>query len=361
MNEYIWKIKHFRWKHEYSVKIVLLILFFALYFLLYINVTSISLNFHNFNSLFKDDLQFYSFYVGQGESSLVISGDTAILYDTGTAEYAENLCDELDAILSANDISELDYLILSHPHTDHTGGAEKVLSRFKAKNIYRSKVLSPFEEYIDGYAVTSDLDYIDVIDAIYEENANIFFIEPCVVDIGDAIIQFWTPQDVTYSDENELSPIVTVEAFGKTIMLTGDATSDTEEDFLEVLGEEEIKVDILKVSHHGSDTASSSAFLEKIHPFLGVISAGIDNTYNFPAEEVVDRLYEAGVNEIFITKNQGTIGLSLLSSSYREANGFIFHDDALMLTLYFLLFFMIMAVKFPRKKRYCLNYKNILR
>ena len=182
-----------------------------------------------------------------------------------------------------------------------------------------------------------------------------------MVDIGDAIIQFWTPQDVTYSDENELSPIVTIEAFGKTIMLTGDATSDTEVDFLEILGEEEIKVDILKVSHHGSDTASSSAFLEKIHPFLAVISAGIDNTYNFPVEEVVDRLYEAGVNEIFITKNQGTIGLSLLSSSYREANGFIFHDDALMLTLYFLLFFMIMALKFPRKKRYCLNYKNILR
>ena len=324
-------------------------------------MTSISLNFHNFNLLFKDDLQFYSFYVGQGESSLVIAGDTAILYDTGTAEYAENLCDELDAILRANKISEIDHLILSHPHTDHTGGAEKVLSRFKVKNIYRSKVLSPFEEYVDGYAVTSDLDYIDVIDAIYEENANIFFIEPCVVDIGDAIIQFWTPQDVTYSDENELSPIVTIEAFGKSIMLTGDATGDTEEEFLEVLGEENISVDLLKVSHHGSDTASSSVFLEKIHPFLAVISAGIDNTYNFPAEEVVDRLYEAGVNKIFITKNQGTIGLSLLSSSYREANGFIFHDDALMLTLYFLLFFMIMAVKFPRKKRYCLNYKNILR
>lgn len=360
MNEYIWKIKHFRWKHEYSVKIVLLILFSALYFLLYINMTLISLNFHNFNSLFKDDLQFYSFYVGQGESSLVITGDTAILYDTGTAEYAENLCDELDVILRANEITELDYLILSHPHTDHTGGAEKVLSRFKVQNIYRSKVLSPFEDYVEGYAVTSDLDYIDVIDAILEENANIFFIEPCVVDIGDAIIQFWTPQDVTYSDENELSPIVTIEAFGKTIMLTGDATSDTEEEFLEVLGEDELSVDILKVSHHGSDTASSSAFLEKIHPFLAVISAGIDNTYNFPAEEVVDRLYEAGVNEIFVTKNEGTIGLSLLSSSYREANGFIFHDDALMLTLYFLIFFMIAAVKFPRKKRYCLNYKNKL-
>ena len=360
MNNWIWKIKHFRWKHEYSVKIVLLILFSALYFLLYINMTSISLNFHNFNSLFEDDLQFYSFYVGQGESSLVISGDTAILYDTGTKEYAENLCDELDAILSANGINKIDYLILSHPHTDHTGGAEKVLSRFKVKNIYRSKVLSPFEEYIEGYAVTSDLNYIDVIDAILEENANIFFIEPCVVDIGDVSLQFWTPQDVTYSDENELSPIVTIEAFGKTIMLTGDATGDTEMEFLEVLGEDELSVDILKVSHHGSDTASSSAFLEKIHPFLAVISAGIDNTYNFPAEEVVDRLYEAGVNEIFVTKNEGTIGLSLLSSSYRVANGFIFHDDALMLTLYFLIFFMIMAVKFPRKRRYCLNYKNKL-
>ena len=360
MNEYIWKIKHFRWKHEYSVKIVLLILFSALFFLLYINMTLISLNFHNFNSLFKDDLQFYSFYVGQGESSLVISGDTAILYDTGTAEYAENLCDELDVILRANEITELDYLILSHPHTDHTGGAEKVLSRFEVENIFRPKILSPFEENVENYPVTSDLSYIDVIDAISRENANIFFIEPCVVDMGDASLQFWTPQDVTYSDENELSPIVTIEAFGKTIMLTGDATGDTEMEFLEVLGEDELSVDILKVSHHGSDTASSSAFLEKIHPFLAVISAGIDNTYNFPAEEVVDRLYEAGVNEIFVTKNEGTIGLSLLSSSYREANGFIFHDDALMLTLYFLIFFMIAAVKFPRKKRYCLNYKNKL-
>ena len=361
MDNFIWKIKNFRWKYEYSVKIVLLLLFSALYFLLYINMTAISLYFHNFNSLFKDDLQFYSFYVGQGESSLVIAGDTAILFDTGLEEYAENLCDELAVILSANNISEIDYLILSHPHTDHTGGAEKVLSRFNVKNIFRSKVLSPFEEYIEGYAVTSDLDYIEVIDAIYEENANTFFIEPCVIDTGEAIIQFWTPQNVTYSDENELSPIVTVSAFGKTVMLTGDATSDTEEEFLEVLGEDELSVNILKVPHHGSDTASSSAFLEKISPFLAVISAGIDNTYNFPAEEVMDRLYEAGVNEIFVTKNEGTIGLGLLSSSYKEANGFIFHDDALMLTLYFLILFMIVEVKFPHKIRYCLNYKNILR
>lgn len=343
------------------MKIVLLLLFSALYFLLYINMTAISLYFHNFNSLFKDDLQFYSFYVGQGESSLVIAGDTAILFDTGLEEYAENLCDELAVILRANNISEIDYLILSHPHTDHTGGAEKVLSRFNVVNIFRSKVLSPFEEYVEGYVVTSDLDYIEVIDAIYEENANMFFVEPCVVDTGEAIIQFRTPQNVTYSDENELSPIVTVSAFGKTVMLTGDATSDTEEEFLEVLGEDELSVDILKVPHHGSDTASSSAFLEKISPFLAVISAGIDNTYNFPAEEVMDRLYEAGVNEIFVTKNEGTIGLSLLSTSYKEAYGFIFHDDALMLTLYFLILFMIMAVKFPHKRRYCLNYKNILR
>ena len=361
MDNFIWKIKNFRWKYEYGVKIVLLLLFSALYFLLYINMTAISLYFHNFNSLFKDDLQFYSFYVGQGESSLVIAGDTAILFDTGLEEYAENLCDELAVILRANNISEIDYLILSHPHTDHTGGAEKVLSRFNVVNIFRSKVLSPFEEYVEGYVVTSDLDYIEVIDAIYEENANMFFVEPCVVDTGEAIIQFWTPQNVTYSDENELSPIVTVSAFGKTVMLTGDATSDTEEEFLEVLGEDELSVDILKVPHHGSDTASSSAFLEKISPFLAVISAGIDNTYNFPAEEVMDRLYEAGVNEIFVTKNEGTIGLSLLSTSYKEAYGFIFHDDALMLTLYFLILFMIMAVKFPHKRRYCLNYKNILR
>ena len=360
MNKYIWKIKNFKWKYEYSVKIVLLVIFSALYFLFYINITSLSLYAHNFDTIFNNDLQFYSFYVGQGESSLVVAGDTTILYDTGTIEYAESLCDELDVIFDANDISKIDYLILSHQHIDHAGGAEKVLSRFEVENIFRPKILSPFEENVENYPVTSDLNYINVVDAILKENANIFFIEPCAINIDDVVLKFWTPQNITYSDENELSPIVSIEAFGKTIMLTGDATSDTEAEFLEVLGEDEIAVDILKVSHHGSDTASSSAFLEKIHPFLAVISAGIDNTYNFPAEEVIDRLYDAGTNKIYVTKNLGTIGLSLTNTSFKEAKGFIFHDDALLLTVYFLIFFMIVAIKFPRKRRYCLNYKNNL-
>ena len=361
MNKYIWKIKHFRLNYDIGVKIILLALFSALFFLLYVNMTTLSMLYHNFSALYNDDLQFYSFYVGQGESSLVIADGVSFLYDTGTEEYADNLCAELEVILDANNLDDIDYLILSHPHIDHTGGAEKILKRFNVRNIFRPTVVSPFEENDENYPLSSDIDYISLIKTIFEEDANVLFIKPQEIKIGDTLLKFWTPQKEKYSDENLYSPIVTISALGKTIMLTGDSTSEVDEEFLSALGDEELYVDILKVQHHGSRTASSVALLSEIHPFLAVISAGVDNSYNFPAQEVINRLNDVGAYEIFVTKDNGTIGLSLLSSSYEKADGFIFHDNALLITLYFVFFFMIAAIKFPHKLKYNVNYKNILR
>lgn len=358
MNKYIWKIKHFRWKHEYSVKIVLLILFSALFFLLYINMTSISLFFHNFNAIYNAPLQFYSFYVGQGECSLVIADGVTYLYDTGTEEYADRMCDELSAILKGNGLKNIDYLIISHAHSDHYGGAKEVLRRFDVENIFRPKVLSALEEEVEGYAVSNDLAYIEMIETVEEEEAEVFFLEPCELTVGQTFLKFWTPLNDSYSNDNAISTILTISSHNNIVMLTGDAVGETENEFLSALGEEEMKVDILKVPHHGSDTASSAEFLNRINPQIAVISAGINNTYNFPAEEVIKRLHDAGASEVYVTKNIGTIGISLGATSYKLSSGFIFNDDPLLLTIYFLFVFVIIALKFPHKKIFRIKKHN---
>ena len=354
MKNFIWKLKNFRWEFEYGLKIIILILFSALFFIVYINMTTLSLFFHNFNSLYNH-FQFYSFYVGQGESSLVIVNNTTFLYDAGLSEHSERLCDEISAILRGNNLSKIDYFIISHPHIDHTGGAMAILNRFDVENIFRPKVVTPFEENENNYAVNYDKDYIKLIEKIEEENANIQFITPQEFSLNGISVRFWTPQSATFSDENEISPIVTIAYNDKTVMLTGDAVASTEAEFLEF--GENLKVDILQVSHHGSKTASTAPFLNSISPTLAVISCGIDNSYNFPAEEVIDRLYDAGASEIFITKDSGTVGISLNETSYKVASGFVFDDKATMLTVYFILFFLLLSLKFPKKKR--LNYKNL--
>lgn len=86
----------------------------------------------------------------------------------------------------------------------------------------------------------------------------------------------------------------------------GDATQDIEKEI------QCDKVDVLKVRHHGSDTSTSSNFLNKVQPKYIVISSGYNKNYNHPSKLVLQRLKDAGIqeNNIYITKNQGTIWIT---------------------------------------------------
>ncbi|MDD4159462.1 MAG: MBL fold metallo-hydrolase [Synergistaceae bacterium] len=83
----------------------------------------------------KDGLQFYAFNVGQGDSSLFILPDRkTILIDAGPEDSGKKLVRELKKL----GVKKIDLLVATHPHSDHIGGMEKVMSNFQIGKIWDS-------------------------------------------------------------------------------------------------------------------------------------------------------------------------------------------------------------------------------
>jgi len=85
-------------------------------------------------------------------------------------------------------------------------------------------------------------------------------------------------------DENNDSFVIYTKINGWNILLMGDVESTVENYLLNEYNLE--KVDILKVGHHGSKTSSTDKFIKNITPKISLISAGINNKFNHPHEEV---------------------------------------------------------------------------
>ncbi|MFC1938221.1 ComEC/Rec2 family competence protein [Chloroflexota bacterium] len=89
-------------------------------------------------------------------------------------------------------------------------------------------------------------------------------------------------------------------------LLTADIMREVE---LELVADRaDLSSTILKVAHHGSDTSTTPQFLSVVSPQAAVISAGVDNKFGHPSDEVIERL-EAKLDSenIYRTDEQGTI------------------------------------------------------
>ena len=77
------------------------------------------------------------------------------------------------------------------------------------------------------------------------------------------------------------------------ILMTGDMSSQVEADLLPQL--QTLDVDVLKVSHHGSASATSSLLLSAIHPDIAMIGVKKNNMYKHPSPQVIERLQRKGI------------------------------------------------------------------
>ena len=114
-------------------------------------------------------------------------------------------------------------------------------------------------------------------------------------------------RDPTHLDSNT-SSIISVLAHGESeLIFTGDSPQSIEE-YLVSLSGPALDIDVLKVGHHGSKTSSSEAFVGATSPNFAIISAGKDNTYGHPHQEVLDLLNARGIPHKN-TADQGSIVL----------------------------------------------------
>ena len=191
--------------------------------------------------------------VGQGDSALVSLPFNRgnILIDTGGLFGSDVAKDITLPVLSSYGIDKLRVVELSHSDHDHSGGYDSL------------KKLITIEQ-----TITTKTEYFEVS--------------------GVKFYDLLSDQD--YEDENANCLTAYFDLAGIKFLYTGDITSTVEKELISK--HDGLKVDILKLAHHGSNTSNSEKFLQQVQPILAIISSGKNNSYHHPSSEVIERLKE---------------------------------------------------------------------
>ncbi len=225
------------------------------------------------------ECEFHFVDVGQGDCAMIITEDATVVIDTGPQDHAKSTERYIRRYTDT-----IDYLILTHPHEDHIGGADEVIESVNVKNVIMS----------DAYTDTAT--FSTLLDAI--ETADINVIEAKTSDkysVGDIDITILAPIG-DFTDHNDYSIVAKVE-YGKTsAIITGDVEQHAEGLIIDNFDESILNADILKLGHHGSYTSNSDGFLEVVSPNFAVITCGVDNEYGHPHIETLERLNKYGID-----------------------------------------------------------------
>lgn len=293
--------------------------FFVVFFLLaIINQQNIHYYANGFSDLLKADFQVYYLDVGQANATLIIfPNKNTMLIDAGSRDSQEKLLNDVDFLLKKHSLFEIDFLLLTHSDEDHIGGASAILQKYQIYNVFRPKVLSSSDKEVEnsmGYQTVSTQVYNDTISAIYSEPmCEVNFFEDWHAQFGVfTYVTIYAPKLDVYDETNAYSPFVLIENKGKTFLFTGDATKQREVEFVDSLKTQQLSVDFLMVSHHGSKHSTTKEFLEAVSPKTAIISAG-DSAH--PSQIVLNRLKDAEVEKIYCTKNDGMIAVAVAEDS----------------------------------------------
>ncbi len=228
--------------------------------------------------------------VGQGSCNVIIQGDTTAVIDCGGTDSPGQNAAEF--IRQYGD-GEIDFLIITHLHSDHSNGIADLTEEFSVGAIYIPYTQGD-ELYEDRLFTAAEMNNIPVREVD----------EDLVLEIGIADLTLYSGHlDDGYSDQNDNSLISVLELNDFSVMFTGDISSKAEGVFIDVYPL--VTADILSVPHHGSKHSSSAKFLQSVSPCLSIISVSADNSYGHPTPEALGRLSKYG--EVLTTKDCGTI------------------------------------------------------
>ena len=236
----------------------------------------------------QEDLLIDFIDVGQADSILIRNQDKTMLIDAGTNEAGETVVNYLKNL----GITQIDYLIGTHPHEDHIGGLDDVISQFDIGQIYMPKI------------ETTTKTFEDVLDAVEAKNLSVTSPNKGdTLEIGQAQGQFMTDPILDEDNLNLSSLVIRIEFGNNSFLFMGDAEEENEETVSWP------KADVLKVGHHGSSTSSSENFLQQVQPKYAVIMVGEGNSYGLPKQETIDKLNKLGT-QIYRTDEDGTIQMT---------------------------------------------------
>ena len=239
--------------------------------------------------------------VGQGDCTLFISGDETMLIDCGEQEYSDTVIRELQSY----GVTELNYVVVTHAHSDHMGGMADILNTFPTKNI----IFSEPSEKSSGSKT-----YGDFLDAADRSGADIILAEPdYTFSLGNAECRILAPFSVSEDEENDNSVVMHITAGTTSFLMTGDAEKSVEKEIMKSYPN--LRATILKVGHHGSKTSSSDKFISMLGSEIAVIPVGVDNSYNHPTDTVLNTL-EKYDTSIYRTDIVGSVTIECFADNY---------------------------------------------
>lgn len=211
--------------------------------------------------------QVYTLNIGQGDCSIIVEPfyKSVVMIDCGQSLYRDNVERIIFPFLENKNIHTIDTLILTHDDFDHSGGYDHLKEKVKIKQV-----------------IKNSKDKVNVEYPFY-----LLLQERISKDENDSsIISYFTYDHLNY-------------------LFMGDASKEIEKQLMDTY---DLKADVIKVGHHGSNTSSDAAFLDSLDCRIALISAGYKNKYDHPSTETLKTLDHLHIHT-FCTSTNGSIAI----------------------------------------------------
>lgn len=249
-------------------------------------------------------------YVGQGDAILIEAPGQTLLIDAGPRQVqGDQVWDagtqHILPYLRRRGIRQIDQAILSHAHLDHFGGFSGLLAEIPIQSFW-----VPAQSPVSG-------SYLELLRRIQLKGSQLksprqgerLALGP------DLNLTFWQGlaeaghrhlgEDPVEDNINNQSLVVKLKHQQLTFLFAGDIEAEAEHTLLAQVGSQ-LKADIFKIPHHGSDTSSGEAFLQAVQPREAIVSAGVGNRFKHPYSDVLARYKQIG-SRVWRTDQQGAV------------------------------------------------------
>jgi competence protein ComEC len=247
-------------------------------------------------------LQVTAIDVGQGDAIFVRgpAGRTMLVDGGAGSEIARTA---VLPYLRSQGVTRLDYVVSTHPDQDHVGGLPEVVRTM------------PVGAIVFGVLESTNQAHVRLLELAEQNRLQVIKARRGgMLDLGPGVqTRIINPGEPLLAEDNDNSVVLRI-SFGQVhVLLTGDAERQAEQSMLR--SDQPLQAQILKVSHHGSQTGSSEAFLRAVQPKIALISAGRGNRFGHPRPEVLQRLQAVGA-AVYRTDQHGTITIITNGSTW---------------------------------------------